>query len=275
MAVLVDVMIPVFNGMPELRRSVQSVMNQSMKEWHCVVCDDGSTDGTADFLNELKNDERFTILRNIRNMGRGVTRQRILEVCTAPYVCMLDAGDVMHPERLERQVEFLEQNNEVGFVASGMLSFGTMSKLLRVRGFHNGQIETYKRHGQVCFATSMFRRDVARHEDVSFGELRMCEDSFFLERYARHNPKFFVIPMVLYYYNEFDNTSRLDVLKNYVYLVGVGLRIGSIGMVARNMAKMAVSMMELPFVPMGRRFARRGREATTDERTEYERLFSE
>lgn len=268
----VDIMMPVYNGLPHIKDSIASILAQTYPCWHCIICDDGSTDGTFDYLLTLEGDPRFTLLRNEHNQGRGPARQRILDASAAPYICMLDAGDMMHPERIALQVEYLEQNPGVGLVSSGMLSFGTTTSLFRVRGFGSGQVENFTGRGSVCFAPSMFRATIAKAAGVGFGSFSQCEDSYFLVRYYARNPLYYSIPRALYYYNEFDSLSKCDTLLSYLQLIVIGLRRKDLRSVALNMAKFGASLFILPFVSMEKRVAARGREATEEEVREFEKV---
>lgn len=268
----VDIMMPVYNGMPNIKASIASVLAQTYPCWHCIICDDGSTDGTAEYLRTLEDAPRFTVLHNDRNQGRGPARQRILDESTAPYVCMLDAGDMMHPERIAIQVEYLEQHPDVGLVSSGMLSFGTTTELLRVRGFGSGKVESFVGNGSVCFAPSMFRSAIAKAPGVGFGNFSQCEDTYFLTRYYARNPLYYSIPKALYYYNEFDSRSKMRALLNYLQQTVIGLRSKDIRSVALNLAKFGASLFILPFTSMEKRVAARGREATGEEAGEFEKV---
>ena len=268
----VDIMMPVYNGLPHIRASIDSIKAQTYPHWHCIICDDGSTDGTAACLRGLEDDPRFTVLHNERNRGRGPARQRILDASTAPYICMLDAGDLMHPERIALQVEYLERHPDVGLVSSGMLSFGTTTELLRVRGFGSGQVESYNGKGSVCFAPSMFRSSIAKAQGVGFGSYSQCEDTYFLTRYYARNPLYYSIPKALYYYNEFDSRSKVRALLSYLHQTVIGLRAKDIRAIALNLAKFGASLFILPFVSMEKRVAARGRQATEEEAKEFERV---
>lgn len=268
----VTIMMPVYNGMPHIEASIKSILNQTYTNWICIICDDGSTDSTSAYLQSLTTDPRFTILTNSKNMGRGISRQRILDASTGKYVCMLDAGDMMHPDRIRIQVEYLENHPDVGLVSSGMLSFGTQTDLLRVRGFGNNQINTYSGNGSVCFAPSMFRTSIAKENNVTFGTLNQCEDTYFLTRYYRHNPQYYSIPKTLYYYNEFDGFSKRDTLMSYLQQMVIGLQAKDIKTFALNLAKFGVSLIILPFISMQKRAAKRGRPATPEETAEFNKL---
>lgn len=96
------------NGLPLVRRAISSIEGQTSENWEAVVVDDGSTDGTADYLRELSRaDDRFRIVLT-GGVGRGRALNLALEAASGRYVANLDADDVAHPDRARAQVEWLE-----------------------------------------------------------------------------------------------------------------------------------------------------------------------
>ena len=110
----VDVVVPTFDGLPHLRTAVESVLGQTYSDLKLLVVDDGSTDGTAEYVASLR-DPRVTYLWK-RNGGPASARNRGLSASTAPLVAFLDADDVWYSDKLERQVAVLRGRPKVGLV---------------------------------------------------------------------------------------------------------------------------------------------------------------
>ena len=100
---LVSIMMPVFNGLPLIKASIESLLSQTYTNWECIIIDDGSNDGTSEYVDQL-NDVRFKVFHQ-ENKGRPIARQRALDNANGKYLGMLDAGDLYHPEKLQRQVK--------------------------------------------------------------------------------------------------------------------------------------------------------------------------
>jgi succinoglycan biosynthesis protein ExoO len=100
----VAVVMPAFNARRTLLEAVHSVLGQSWRELQLVVCDDASTDGTADLLAGI-DDPRLTVLRNPENLGQGRSRDRAILSSMAPWIAVIDADDRWEPRRLERLME--------------------------------------------------------------------------------------------------------------------------------------------------------------------------
>jgi len=118
----VTVLMTVYNGMPYLPQAIDSLRAQTLQHWRLVVVDDGSTDGTADYLRSL-DDPRFTILSQ-SNQGTAAAANHGLRYCQTPYLARLDADDVSLPTRLTEQLEFLQTHPEVGLLGAQMAALG-------------------------------------------------------------------------------------------------------------------------------------------------------
>ena len=118
----VTVLTTVYNGLPYVRQAVQSVFDQTLPDWRCVIVNDGSTDGTGNFLESIR-DERFVILHQ-PNAGISVAMNNGLQHCATRYVARLDADDVATPTRLAEQVAYLDANPDVGLVGTQVVPMG-------------------------------------------------------------------------------------------------------------------------------------------------------
>ena len=112
----VSVYMSVYNGERFLRESIESVLAQTFGDFELVVVDDGSTDATPEILRSFR-DARLVVLSPGR-IGLAAASNYALARCRAPLVARLDADDLMQPNRLERQLNFLSQHPELGGVAS-------------------------------------------------------------------------------------------------------------------------------------------------------------
>lgn len=112
----VTVLLAVYNGMPHLRHAIESIQCQTLSKFKVLVFDDGSTDGTAAYLDQV-NDKRFHIVHQ-ENVGLAVTLNRMIDLVETEFIARMDADDVCMPKRFEKQLNFLEQHPEVAVVGT-------------------------------------------------------------------------------------------------------------------------------------------------------------
>ncbi|MGA9510116.1 MAG: glycosyltransferase [Candidatus Sulfotelmatobacter sp.] len=108
---VISVVMPVLNVAPFIKLAVKSVLDQTFKQFEMVVVDDGSTDGTIEALEPLR-DDRLRVLKQA-NSGSAAARNAGLRQTTAPYVAFIDGDDLWEPQMLATHLEFLGCHPEI------------------------------------------------------------------------------------------------------------------------------------------------------------------
>lgn len=108
----VSIIMPTFNNVAFVRASLSSVMAQSFQNWELVLSDDGSADSTLGVLNQFqKSDPRIRLLTSGVNQGAARARNAAIEAATGRYIAFLDSDDLWKPEKLERQIAFMQERD--------------------------------------------------------------------------------------------------------------------------------------------------------------------
>ncbi|HUN40311.1 MAG TPA: glycosyltransferase family 2 protein [Acetobacteraceae bacterium] len=108
----VSVLMTTYNGAAFIARSIDSVLSQTWHDFEFVVVDDASTDRTPEILGAC-HDPRLRIIRHEQNQGIVASRNAGFAVASGEFVAALDHDDLYHPERLQRQVAWLDDNPRV------------------------------------------------------------------------------------------------------------------------------------------------------------------
>jgi glycosyltransferase involved in cell wall biosynthesis len=118
---LVSVIIPAHNAGAYVGEAVASVLTQGVADLEVIVIDDASTDNTAQVVSEVR-DPRVQLVRSPK-IGVGAARNRGLEMARGRFIAFLDADDRWTPGKLDRQLELLESEPDVGFVFTNFRRF--------------------------------------------------------------------------------------------------------------------------------------------------------
>jgi glycosyltransferase involved in cell wall biosynthesis len=167
--------MPAFNALPYLRQAIQSVLDQTLGNWQCVIVNDGSTDGTREFLASI-DDDRFLVLHQ-ENAGISAAVNHGLEHCRGRFVARLDADDVALPTRLAEQVAFLEAHPEVALVGTQVAPMGACGsgKSLQLPVEHDAIMSALLAgrhavaHSSIMMRTETLKR-VGKYWSLPFGE---------------------------------------------------------------------------------------------------------
>ena len=109
---LVSVIMPSWNTAKFIGESIQSVINQTYQHWELIIVDDCSTDNTDEIVASF-GDSRIRYLKNDENCGAALTRNRALREAKGEWIAFLDSDDLWNPEKLEKQLFFMNQNEFV------------------------------------------------------------------------------------------------------------------------------------------------------------------
>ena len=107
---LVSIIMPSYNTADYISESIKSVQAQGYSNWELIIVDDCSTDNTDDVVKPFLVDSRIRYLKNERNSGAAVSRNRALREAKGRWIAFLDSDDLWAPEKLEKQIEFMKKN---------------------------------------------------------------------------------------------------------------------------------------------------------------------
>lgn len=274
---LVTVTMPAFNEEKNISRAIKSLLYQKYDNWQCIIINDGSTDGTRQYLDSLT-DPRFKIIHLQKNMGRPYARQLALEEATGKYLAMLDADDFYHPDKLEIQVKYMESHPEIALLGCALCSFGSEVPFIRIRGRGNGEVVKFHKKSSlpVAHAPSMLKLSQAKKHKYNLS-LKLAQDVDFLSRYL-DGQSYMVIKDVLYYYSEFDSVNVKKILKGYYYGVIKSLKTFKTdpGFAAKylliNISKLIIGGVSYPLKGINNILKARGDEPDAQEKAEFYEL---
>lgn len=164
----ISVIMPVYNAGRFVGEAIQSVLSQDFSDFELIIFNDASTDNSLDILKSF-NDARIRIVENEINLGITKTLNAAIALCRGDFIARMDADDVMHPQRLNRQLEAMELDTGIAVLA-------TRIRFINMDGEYTGEWNTDAeniREGDIrnvmantnCIAhpTVMMRRDVLSH----------------------------------------------------------------------------------------------------------------
>lgn len=115
----VSIVVPVYNAARFLEDTVRSVQVQTEKDWELLLVDDCSTDESCDVITRIsESDSRVRLIRQAQNAGAAAARNRGIREAAGKYLAYLDADDLWKPERLSKELAFLEKE-KAAFVFCG------------------------------------------------------------------------------------------------------------------------------------------------------------
>jgi glycosyltransferase involved in cell wall biosynthesis len=131
---LVTIGIPIYNADKYLEFAIQSVLNQSYQNWELLLMNDGSSDNSLQIAKKFENiDKRIQVFSNGKNLGLPTRLNELSELANGVYYARMDADDIMHPDRIEKQVNYLMRHPEIDLLATSLVSIDNENNIIGVR----------------------------------------------------------------------------------------------------------------------------------------------
>ena len=178
---MVSVVMAVYNAEKFLSQAIESILSQSFENFEFIIVDDGSTDTSWDIiLKYKKTDDRIRSIQLEKNQGVAAASNAGLEVARGKYIARMDSDDISFPQRLEKQVIFMEDNPEIGILGSRIRYIDTEGNLL---GCHSEPQKDLFIRWSLLFkspffnSSTLFRKSLLdRYQEVYKPKARYAED---------------------------------------------------------------------------------------------------
>lgn len=207
----VSVIMSVYNGSHYLREAIDSILNQSFSDFEFIIINDCSTDDTEDILTGYaRRDNRVVLLKNEENLGLTKSLNKGLVIARGDYIARQDADDISLPERLNKQIEILENYREVILVSCNLELVDADGKSIQ-RIYRDCLPEILQWH-------LLFYNHIGGHSQVVFRRRPVVELGGYSEhyRYAQDYElwlrlagagKFLILPDILLHYRYIHSES--------------------------------------------------------------------
>lgn len=212
---LVSVVIPTFNRAGYLKECLESLKKQTYRPLEIIVVDDASTDNTesmvAKWSREVQERNNFTVVyyKLPRNMGFAQAQTIGYILAKGDFIANHDSDDISHPDRIQRQVQFLQYDQEYSLVGTDYEVFSTdfnQRKKSHLVRYDNSIVKCYREgHHCVCFGSLLFRRSVIEKIGGLTTFMEGAEDYEFVARAIVQGFNVQNLRSVLYYYRQHES----------------------------------------------------------------------
>ena len=184
----VSVLMTIYNAEPYLKEAIDSILTQKFSDWELIAVDNGSTDQSTEILSTY-DDPRVRVFTLPENTGRTPALRYAFEQARGEYIAVLDADDVALPERLARQVEFLDNHPEVVLVGSWVQGIDETGRITSTLEPPTNSEELHDCLGwanPMVHSSVMYRSAAASKVGGYPEEFAYAQDSALMQKLARH-----------------------------------------------------------------------------------------
>lgn len=215
----ISIIIPVYNVEKYLRECLDSILNQTLKEFEVILVDDGSPDNSGIICDEYANrDSRFKVIHK-KNAGVSAARNTGLKEAKGKWVTFIDSDDFVAKTFLENLYKPITEGLKVDFVQGGCVNY------------KNGEVESIEQQYDYFYSTDseallnrfrglaiskLLKTNIIAENNIVFDEkMRIAEDMAFTLDYIKHVSSYVFVPEIGYYYRR-DNVSSATKSKRFL-----------------------------------------------------------
>lgn len=216
---MITIGIPFFNAENYLEDAICSVLAQTYDSWELVLVDDGSTDNSLFIAHKYENyDNRIRVISDGENKKLPFRLNQIIKESKYDFIARMDADDLMSNDRLEKQINFLINNEGIDFVTTACLSIGTKNELTGLIDIKNYQMNaagilegrTNLIHASLLARKSWYLRNTYNENSL------LAEDyHLWLNAAKKDDLKYAVIEEPLYWYRVTENVTINKMIAGY------------------------------------------------------------
>ena len=213
----IDIILPNYNKNKYLAESINSVVNQTYKNWKLFIVDDHSTDNSREILNNYKN-ENIHIFYLSKNKGVSLCRNLAMRKSNSKYISFIDSDDYWSSDKLKNQIDFMEKFNQP-FTYTNYTPFTIKNKKIFFRKEINApktfNFEQFINNTSIGMSSMIIERSLIG--TTRFRKLKICEDYFFKCQMLKKNiaVKFDQNTM---FYRITENSLQSNKLKNLYWV---------------------------------------------------------
>lgn len=176
---LVSVIMPAYNVETYISAAIESILNQSYKNFEFIIIDDYSNDKTFDVIKSFKSkDQRIILVRNKENIGVTKSLNKALKLAKGKYITRMDADDWSFPERFKLQVELMEDHPDVVVSGSYIEVCDSKLKTTYIRKYHLDDQSIRKhlfRYSPFAHPATIWKAAVLKKEGYD-ERINVCQD---------------------------------------------------------------------------------------------------
>lgn len=255
--------MPVYNGGEFLENSINSIVEQTLKDVELICINDGSTDNSLDLLNELSEKYSFIKVYSQENQGSGKARNYGLSNAKGEYIAFLDADDIFVDNNALEEMYEVAQKHDADMVGGNLKRINSNNKILANPNYKNGNYKLFTEYGLIhpeeygvpwAFYKNIYKADFLSEHNIIFPDLKRGQDPVFLAKILTLVDAIYTVPVTLYGYNysiagkpeNKINTyeKKLDYLIHFKQVIDV-LDDGNLKKLSHKFKKVLISYLKL------------------------------
>lgn len=210
---LVSIIMPLKNGMPHLKETLDSIKNQTYQEWELLIIDANSDDGSLELINSY-NEKRFKIID--KELGPGLARNYGISISKGEYLAFIDADDIWHKDKLDIQLGDMI-SYEIPYTYTNYCWIDSNTNLIgeNKHFISNMNFNKFFSKRIIVMSSVMIKKEILK--DLNFDSYDgFAEDQFFFGKILQKGIEAIGIDKYLLSYRKHRKSRSSDVISNQI-----------------------------------------------------------
>ena len=214
----VDIIMPNYNSSYYVKETIDSIINQTFKNWKLIIVDANSNAETKEILKKYSKHSNIQIIWLKKNKKAGFCRNLAIRKSESNYIAFIDSDDIWDKEKLSKQIDFMEKNN-YQFTYTNYLPFKDGEKKNNFKEIWPEKSFNYKkfiRNTSIATSTMIVKRSLVGN--IKFSNTKICEDYFFKCQILKTIDLAHCLPENLTKYRIRKNSLQSNKIKNLYWI---------------------------------------------------------
>ncbi len=242
----VDIIMPNFNKEKYLNDSINSIINQTYKNWKLYIIDDCSKDKSKEILKKFQEYKNIKIIKLNKNKGPSFCRNYGMRISSSKYISFIDSDDYWTESKLKEQIDFMKNEN-IDFSYTDYSPFfekdNTKRFIKRTNLIKKLNFENFTHNTSINTSTMIISRSILKN--LKFKKINKLEDYLFKCEILKQNIEAYKLDKCLAFYRILDKSRSSEKLKNIIYLWKINRNYNRFGILKNIFSIFMISINSL------------------------------
>ena len=241
----VDIILPNYNSAPYLSKTIDSIIDQTFKNWKLIIVDGNSNMETKKILKKYENNPNINIIWLKKNKRAGFCRNLGIRNSKSEYIAFIDSDDVWEKEKLSKQLDFMIKNKYY-FTYTNYLTFKSESKQNNFREIIPEKFFTFEKFiKSTSIATSTMIVKRSSVGNTKFSNTKICEDYFFKCQILKKVKRAYCLPESLTKYRIRKGSLQSNKLRNLYWIWYINKNYNHFNFIKNFISVLCISIYSL------------------------------
>jgi teichuronic acid biosynthesis glycosyltransferase TuaG len=245
----VNIILPNYNSGHFLEETINSILNQTFKNWKLIIVDDGSNLNDKKILQKYRNYNKINIIFLKKNKGAGFCRNLAIKHSKGDYLAFIDSDDIWYKNKLLDQIKFMVKNN-YQFTYTNYVTFSNKAKRMKKKNIENTikppkkfNFNKFIHNTSIGTSTMILKRSLIKN--IKFTKTKICEDYFFKCKILKKIDYAYCLPKVLTKYRIRTNSLQGNRFRNLYWIWYINKNYNQLNLINNLLSLFSISFNSL------------------------------